>query len=1457
MPGRGSPSSPGQPKALALQVPPGEDADGDGIADEDELRWFGSLEWALDDDPDADRLTTRQEIALGTDPSIQDTDGDGIWDGEELVYPYPDPTERDSDADGVSDYDEMFVYRTDPTHTDTDRDGILDGYEIEHACRCIPPGSGPCECGDNPADPLDPTKPNLERLMRVHYDFESYGMLYSQDFDRTFLRPNVDETLHGDRVWGKDPPPPGWSIDDSGVAGIDEPGLGTTEWRGWSFANKDWWIAASGDERRSEFSRASGTIAVADPDEWDDRGQPTDFGTFNSFLSTPEIPVGAFAGASVDLSFDSSFRPKGDQRATLTVSFDGGSEVTLIDWTATADDKTNEHIALSVDVPAGAQTLVVRWGLTDAGDDWWWAMDNVLVTGGDWSVVRNNAEGQPGILVNGSEAAWSDPDSQQHSPDRNRFLIVRDPEVEGNAMYVRTGVPMSDLGGHYTMMAWVNTFVREGDGILFGQKVDEDALSLGIRNGSYYQGHGDDGHARGVVDDGSWLHVTYVSSGGTQSIYLNGEALSTVTDRVSVLSDAEIIIGTAGAAGERNFAGYLEDVRIYSAPLTEAKVRDLLGLEYGARSLVLSYQFEDPIGTVIANEAPGAAGTLIAPSGRDQIIQSFAQRSPSAGGHGVMRFQGGDGPDAAFIDTNIDSQTAGLLGARDYTVMAWIKPSSTSGDKMILGQASPPDQGLRLGIRDGFYYFGHGESDMRVRASAPGVWHHLAWRYSEGVQAVFLNGQNVRQEPREPLADPGNLLVGISGDDGAFDGYIDDLRIYNAALSESDIGGIAGQFADRDHNDLPDWWERAYFGSTGHDSESDPDEDGLTNHSEAYYRSDPWSPDTDGDGLLDGIEHYVQTNPLFADTDQDGLGDGEEHSIYLTDPINRDSDEDHFSDGDEIAYGTDPLDPLSKLPTYFVQLAYDANTDHSIDEWELLFSELEEGNYRLPLTASHPTINFHGRKQGRFEGSRPFPWQGGPDDFGNFFLRAVGKFRVEEDGVRSFGVSSGNGFRVRINGEIVAESTGPPDDAEAYFSVNLPAGLHEVELTYFENGFISHWSFFMANSPGIFTEWDPAIFSLVDAVSPARNPAASESLVAHWEFEETEGSIAADSAHSANKHPARLFGLNNTADWWPNGRFGGGLRLEGSDENMPHAEVADHEDFAFAAGESWSVSFWFSGENFGESILTKGFADESGSEPGFWRVLGREGGFAFESGEGFGENRRASLDSLSWVQGGGGVLWNHCAVVRDAAAGVIRLYVNAGWPALLDVAESGIGDWSMGANDDPLIFGSLSARYTWTWLDDLAIWKGYALSPVEVAQVYQEGVGSLVEPSTALSKAPESPAKPASSSLYAEIRTASSIHPTEGRLAATEPFRLSATPSGRAGEFFLELPTAPGQTYALEFSESLKPESWRVIDRVAGDGSVRRWTVPDSEGSGHRQGFYRARATNERRELVPVQILTQ
>jgi hypothetical protein len=119
----------------------------------------GSVEVELTRDSDGDDLTNsleQQGIKTGTgriytDPYDADTDGDDIPDGREVAGYIPryvdggyfefesDPTLVDSDHDGLDDYEEQRIWGTEPRNPDTDDDGFEDAADPRPFVEDTPP----------------------------------------------------------------------------------------------------------------------------------------------------------------------------------------------------------------------------------------------------------------------------------------------------------------------------------------------------------------------------------------------------------------------------------------------------------------------------------------------------------------------------------------------------------------------------------------------------------------------------------------------------------------------------------------------------------------------------------------------------------------------------------------------------------------------------------------------------------------------------------------------------------------------------------------------------------------------------------------------------------------------------------------------------------------------------------------------------------------------------------------------------------------------------------------------------------------------------------------------------------------------------------------------------------------------------------------------------------------------
>jgi hypothetical protein len=83
-------------------------------------------------DSDSDGLIDSDENYWQLDPFNSDTDGDRIDDGSEFydVYAVSDPSLWDSDYDGLGDGQEVCEIGSNPWNWDSDGDGMGDGDEV-------------------------------------------------------------------------------------------------------------------------------------------------------------------------------------------------------------------------------------------------------------------------------------------------------------------------------------------------------------------------------------------------------------------------------------------------------------------------------------------------------------------------------------------------------------------------------------------------------------------------------------------------------------------------------------------------------------------------------------------------------------------------------------------------------------------------------------------------------------------------------------------------------------------------------------------------------------------------------------------------------------------------------------------------------------------------------------------------------------------------------------------------------------------------------------------------------------------------------------------------------------------------------------------------------------------------------------------------------------------------------
>jgi Concanavalin A-like lectin/glucanases superfamily len=221
----------------------------------------------------------------------------------------------------------------------------------------------------------------------------------------------------------------------------------------------------------------------------------------------------------------------------------------------------------------------------------------------------------------------------------------------------------------------------------------------------------------------------------------------------------------------------------------------------GQAGLVLHWRFDEPAGGTVAVDTSGAmhAGTYIGTMGTptmSTLVASIGGANPAS-----RAFVRGSRHAVQLAGTPAD-----LKPASELTVSAWYRATSvdTSGATLVsagnnyLIRLRPTQIEFAKRTTTAAGTTTTGQALATVAGMLNGSWHHVAGVTSatEGMK-LYVDGALVRSEPtqtRNILYDQGqDLFVGRDGNGSAnwdFDGNIDDVRIYDMALSQDDIATL-------------------------------------------------------------------------------------------------------------------------------------------------------------------------------------------------------------------------------------------------------------------------------------------------------------------------------------------------------------------------------------------------------------------------------------------------------------------------------------------------------------------------------------------------------------------------------------------------------------------------------------------------------------------------------------------
>jgi hypothetical protein len=239
-------------------------------------------------------------------------------------------------------------------------------------------------------------------------------------------------------------------------------------------------------------------------------------------------------------------------------------------------------------------------------------------------------------------------------------------------------------------------------------------------------------------------------------------------------------------------------------------------------SLQLLLNFDDTITDGVASDSSGNNNDGICTQG-----VSCPTYSAIAGhdGSGAYQFDGGSN----FIAT---SSSIDILKGDSFTISIWANVTDNTPYNALgfAGSSGDEDTGFRF-----LYRSGYGASDLiyaRAGSSATAdstpislnscfeEWCHYAFTYTtnavEGVITIYVNGVEGNSFATSPNVDINEVNIGVTvlGQD-YFNGWIDDVRIYNYALSDSEVSELYTGVVEPSNCQLTS----AYWSTTSADDE--------------------------------------------------------------------------------------------------------------------------------------------------------------------------------------------------------------------------------------------------------------------------------------------------------------------------------------------------------------------------------------------------------------------------------------------------------------------------------------------------------------------------------------------------------------------------------------------------------------------------------------------------------------
>jgi len=338
---------------------------------------------------------------------------------------------------------------------------------------------------------------------------------------------------------------------------------------------------------------------------------------------------------------------------------------------------------------------------------------------------------------------------------------------------------------------------RDTDGTRFSLHLTNDYSRLELWNGTVV------GSLPVTIAPNVWSHITVVKVSGSWTGYVNGIPVGTVAQTFGTNTPRPLNIGSSTSTAER-FIGSIDEVTIYNGALSSEQIYALAQPNLAGigdtqirfvpttvtstiTDTLLSFDFEEPRG----------ANTFANTSGTTRPASCIRESCPVLADGMFGQSLSFDGSDDSLI-------ISASLMLPHFTQSVWVYPTGNqSGYHDIIGyrDIDPTLSTPLLALHDnGFVEASFGTIDgvatvgTTNQLAPPNTWNHLVATFDGITYNLYINGGLVASTQDFAGWQPQAIsLMEIGGTTNRFSGQIDEVRVYDRALSIAEISQLASR----------------------------------------------------------------------------------------------------------------------------------------------------------------------------------------------------------------------------------------------------------------------------------------------------------------------------------------------------------------------------------------------------------------------------------------------------------------------------------------------------------------------------------------------------------------------------------------------------------------------------------------------------------------------------------------